>query len=287
MHPSAFARWHGCVLAAIGLCLAATAAAQNDGHPIPSMPFESDHVGLKAWQGDCPVYEIDPNRAPTVRRTGETHDAGGYGYTYDLTYYAIDTGLCFSTPSGSFSHSWHVIDVGTLPLGINDFTIRGILPDGTELIEYHSAVWVSFPRFMRTDVTGIWYAREQDGRGVTVMQSSGKTLLYWATHDATGAPAWVFLPPTESVGNVVAGDAVTTHGDPLAAGAATLEASPWGHVSFTYDRCGRGTLAWNANDEAIGDGSLDLVQVMVPDATRYPCLAEDDPLSVRAIWLED
>lgn len=280
-------RWPHCTFAAAVLALSPDLSAQDALDPIPRHAFQSDHIGVKAMQDGCPWFRVDPTRAPTIRRTGESQDAGGGRvYSYEVTYHTEDTGLCFSPPPPLDSE--HIIDVGPLPLGTNRFSIHGLHPDGSVLFEYERAIGVSMYNHVRSDVTGIWYAHEQNGRGVTaMMQADGQVLLYWATHDADGAPAWVFLPPTRATDQQVAGTAITTHGDPLAAGAATLEATSWGQVAFTYDRCARATLTWDAIDPAIGDGSLALEQVAVPAASRYPCLAEDDPLALQAIWLDD
>ena len=256
----------------------------------PYNPMVDEHVGIPAWTGQCPEPFFDVEQTPQLRQTAFTpgaHSPQQDVYEYELTYRMLIPELCFSAPApaGYFG----TIDVGTFPQGHHQFVVKGVSEDDSVFVQYAIEFSVGLTTDLRDDVSGAWYAPEQSGRGVSVIRTPAVTMVYWATHDADGNPAWALLtdnPEENTQRNVIEGTAVYTHGDPLAPGAATLDAAPWGELRFTYERCGRTTLEWDAIDPALGEGSLEMVQALLPQGID-PCDVANDPNRVVAERIED
>lgn len=282
------------LFACIAACIPVAAIAQATPQAAvvtPFNPFLGDHIGLPVWDGQCPEPAFSGRAAPTIRQTGFTPGAGGTqqdAYEYEVIY-PMRTGDICLTPIPPAGFSAYKIDIGALPVGHHTFNIQGVDEEDEVFVEYSTETHVGAVDSVRTDVSGFWYAPEQNGRGVAVVQSGLLNTVYWAIHDTEGNPAWVLLnvvqDPAEP-SNILEGTAIYTHGDPLAPGAAELAVADWGTVTFTYERCGHATLAWDSDDEAVEDGSLDLVQVTVPNGV-YVCDVENAATSVDAEWLED
>ena len=261
---------------AIALLLLGSAAAQSSMSketaptyvPVtPYHPSPGDHVGFPAWGRFCSEPIFDGVTEPQVRRLSHTTEFEIDFYRYELTYRVVLPNICFGEQRSDFSRK--VINVGPLPRGFNTFVMKGIREDGTTFVEYETEVLVREP-YVRADASGVWYSPEQNGRGVTVALVAPEgsprrtAVVYWATHDAKGDSAWNVLATEWDVRNVIEGTAVTTSGDPLRPGSANLQSKPFGQVRFEYQRCGHATLTWDADDDAIEDGSLSLVQTMQP-----------------------
>lgn len=260
-------------------------------YPTPYNPFLGEHVGIPAWEGQCPAPAFDREQAPQLRQVSFTpgeHSPQQDVYVYELTYRMVTPDLCFSAPApAGFSHD--KIDVGAFPQGHHEFVVKGVTDDDAVYVQYDVNIYAGPTDSLRDDVTGAWFAPEQSGRGVSAIRTNGVTMVYWATHDADGNPAWALLTDNAEDNehrNVIEGTAIYTHGDPLAPGAATLESAPWGEMRFTYERCGHALLEWDAVDPALGEGSLEMVQALLPSGIDA-CDVENDPNSVVAERIED
>lgn len=281
--------------AAIAIACAPLAALAQITPPVPAYPtpynpYLGEHIGIPFWNGQCPAPALDSEQVPQLRQTGFTageHSPQQDVYEYELTYRMAQPELCFSPPLPAGFHG--NIDVGSLPQGHHEFLVKGVTADDAVYVQYELAIYVGPTEDIRNDITGAWFAPEQSGRGVSAIRAPGVTMVYWATHDADGNPAWALLtdnPDDNEHRNVVEGTAIYTHGDPLAPGAATLEAAPWGEVRFTYERCGHARLEWDAVDPALGEGALDMVQALLPSGIDA-CDVHDDPSTVAAERIED
>ena len=261
------------LLAANTLFLAGAAHAET-AFPVPLAAYPGDSIGVPMLSGGaCQGAVIDPARAPEIRQTAHlvnnAADDADDVYEYDLSYWLVEpqTPICGTPPPPGY-HS--LIDVGDLPEGIHRFDVTGYLA-GTQFASYTTAdVSVQEQRRPGNDISGIWWADEQSGRGFTVMRSGDIFALYWATHDDDGEPEWVTLlrSGANEPGNTFEGVAINTDGPRLAPGAAALTPRPWGEVSFTYEGCGRASFEWNAIDPNIVDGSLALTQIATPDGVE-------------------
>lgn len=254
-------------------------------NPVPYDPYPGDRIGLHAFGGGCPSVELDPNRAPRIRQTGFTADPGGDPEAdlreYELSYWShIPSGqVCPLPPPMDYSS---LIDIGPLPIGQHRITVIGYL-DGDEFDRYTGHVWVRVRNSPRNDISGVWYAPEQSGRGLFAARRGNLTGFWWSNHDAEGRPAWVVMTATGWEGNHFEGEAITTYGPPLAPGPASIQSQRWGELAFTYIGCGRGRLEWRADDAAIGEGSLDVVQLMLPDGIAL-CDVSQLRTGPPAVW---
>lgn len=260
-------------------------------YPTPYDPHLDEHVGIPVWNGQCPAPAFDPEQVPQLRQTAFTpgvHSPQQDVYEYELTYGMVNPELCFSPPAPAGFYG--KIDVGTFPEGHHKFVVKGATDDEAVYVQYDVDIYVGPTDGFRDDVSGAWYAPEQSGRGVSVIRApGGLTTVYWAMHDAEGHPAWVLLtdnPEDNEQRNVIEGTAVYTHGDPLAPGATTLDTESWGEVRFTYERCGHTRLEWDALDPALGEGSLDMMQALLPSGV-YACDIQNDPSTVVAERIEE
>lgn len=281
-------------LAAGTLLLPIAASAQFTPTPqppvVPYKPFLGERIGVSAWDTQCPGPAWDYEHAE-IRELSHTPGAGGVQqdeYTYELVYRMLDSTICGTPPPAGYSQT--LIDIGDLPQGHHAILVKGVTDDDTVAVQYEVNTYVGPTEEMREDVSGVWYSPQQDGRGVTVVlpahsvASPGEAVVYWAAHDADGNPAWNVMVDTLDDGNVAQGTALTTRGDPLAPGPAALTSEPWGTVRFEYERCGHATLSWEANDAAIPDGSIELVQIMQPRGVYVCDLAYIG--RVEANWVE-
>ena len=284
------------------LCLATAAHAETiniNALPRPSNAYPGDHIGVPLLGGGfCNAALPDPAHPPTIRMT--EHHVMGFGqdsYRYDVGYTLRNTPdiLCGVPPGPPI----HYTDVGELPLGYHYFDVSGTI-EGEEYVSY-STSWVLVRVHDRPadDISGIWYAPEQSGRGFSVTRSGSTFVLYWATHDGAGEPTWATLITSENEDrdnnqNTFGGVAIATSGAPLSAGSATLVAEPWAEVRFTYEGCGRAAFEWSPLAVAGGEaavsapevgGSLALRQVLVPDGAEQ-CDATVLSGGLVAEWIE-
>ena len=113
------------------------------------------------------------------------------------------------------------------------------------------------------------------------MQPSGETLysFLWATHGVAGGAAWVLMTSTQPVrlgvgmeffGVEFHGEGVVSVGAPPTPGVAQLAIVSWGSLTFRYLGCGRAEMYWNAVDERISDGGVELQQIAQPQGVT-PC----------------
>ena len=294
------------ILATLGLT--APLRAQDieiDAEPFPTAPYPGDHVAVPLLGGGtCSAATPDPEHAPRIRLsehfTNDEANPDDDVYVYDVDYWLLDDpdAICGTPPGPPFFYT----DVGALPNGIHRFNVTGQL-DGEEHVSYQTwSVWVYPHERPGNNVSGIWFAPEQSGRGFTVQRSGNTFALYWATHDGEGQPTWAtLLIPDTSIDddanqNTFAGTAINTSGAPLSDGPAALTAAPWAKVRFTYEGCGRATFEWGPldppigeqpqPDPAIGEGSLALRQVAVPDGAEA-CDAMARSGGLTAEWLEE
>lgn len=281
------------IAAALALSCGAAPAQVTPPTPAPVRPFApilGEHVAIEAWSGMCPAPYFDPGQAPEIRQLSHTPGAGGPQqdqYTHELVYRMKVSEICFSPPPPAMFGG--LIDLGNeLPQGHHDVLVKGVTEDDEVYVEYEVAFYVGPADGVRSDASGMWYAPEQNGRGVTVALRGDSGFVYWATHDGEGDPAWNLLATPLNMAedrNVIEGTAITTRGTPLAPGAAELESEDWGEVRFEYKGCGVASMSWDAIDPAIEDGSLDLVQVLQPDGV-YVCDVVNQPDRVEALWVE-
>lgn len=271
------------LVAMLSPLVAAAQVTPSERAPVvPYRPYLDEHIGIRAWSGYCPDPIYDGRHAPQIRQLSHVVDVGIDVYHHELTYRMVRSEACTIAPK-EFAAPW--MDIGALPRGFHYIHVEGIEEDGDVFVEYDAEIVVRETDTVRDDASGIWYSPEQNGRGVTVVldQSSSASppltaVVYWATHDTEGNPAWNVLVGGPYAGawgdrNVIEGTAITTSGDPLMPGTAQLRAAPWGEVRFEYQHCGHATLTWDADDAAIEDGSLALVQVMRPSGV-YLCDVE-------------
>lgn len=235
--------------------------------PTPAAAYPGDRIGVPAYGNGCPAIRLSTTVAPELRQVQFVANGAGADddvYVYELVYQATRNASdpCGTPPPRDYAQ---LIDVGVLPRGLHRFNVVGFA-NGVEFVRYTTPdAWVTVHERPGNEISGAWYAPDQDGRGVFVMRNTALTAIYWANHDETGRASWVLLTQTGFSNNVIAGNAVTTTGVPLAPGPATSQQVPWGSLTFTYVGCGRATLAWNANDARITDGSIELRQLMQPD----------------------
>lgn len=288
-------------------CLTTAAHAEQieiDASPFPQQAYPGDHVAVPLLGGGaCSAASPDPARKPQVRLTEhfpndvDNPDDDVYVYTVDYWLLNPPAPICGTPPPPPFFHA----DVGVLPNGHHRFNVTGQI-DGEEHVSYQTGdAWVFPHERPDNNISGVWYAPEQNGRGFMVQRSGNLFALYWATHDDEGRPTWVTLLVPDAGRwdgndqNSYAGDAITTSGDPLSQGPATLDTIDWGPVSFTYEGCGRATFEWGPRyplpagqpqpDPAGSEGSLALRQVAVPDGAE-PCDAVARSAGLVAEWIE-
>ena len=288
-------------------CITTAAHAEEieiDAAPFPQQAYPGDHVAVPLLGGGaCNAAAPDPERQPQIRLTEHfPNDAANPNddvYVYAVDYWLINDpfAACGTPPPPPFFYA----NVGVLPNGSHRFDVTGQL-DGEQHVSYQTVdAWVFPHERPRDNITGIWFAPEQSGRGFTVMRSGNMFALYWATHDAEGQPTWatLLLPDTtvddDADQNTFSGTAINTSGSPLTGGAASLVDAPWAKVKFTYEGCGRATFEWGALDPPIGqqpeidpdigEGSLTLVQVLVPDGVET-CDAVALSDGLVAEWVE-
>jgi hypothetical protein len=249
-----------------------TAVASDVPVPHPPLPWPGDRIGVPAYASShCFGPEVDPNRAPEIRRVGQWGDVQEYQLDYWVVDYDGQDRPCGVPPPPDYSG---MIDVGPLPEGLHRFRVIGHYK-GAEFADYTTGI-ISVRIHDRPgrDISGAWFDPAQDGRGVFVMRTDGLLVVYWATHTADGEPSWAVMSATGNFGHDFVGPAVTTHGAPPGSGPAELAMSIWGELRFRYVGCGRARLEWTAEDPAIGSGGKDLVQLMVPDGIERCDLAQ-------------
>lgn len=272
--------------------LATGVAAQSGGQwpalPILPWPGDSNYLGVLA--GGCPASDLDPSNPPRARQIERIESPLGKPeedrYLHEVRYWRVTPSQVCPLPPPTFLE--YSIDLGPLPPGLHTLKVIRI-DDGIE--QPFSMVYreVREHPALPDDVTGAWYAPEQSGRGLFVALRGGLAGVWWSTHDAQGQPLWVLM--TEAAAqpwysaSQISGEAITTTGTPLAPGPAELEAQRWGELRFSYRGCGRARLEWQADDPAIGEGQVDLVQLMLPDGIQ-PCRPTGSVNPVQAIWEE-
>jgi len=256
--------------------------------PIHPWPGDNNFLGVEA--GGCPASDLDPSKPPRARQIERIESPLGNPeedrYLHEVDYWTVTPSQVCPLPPPTFLD--YRIDLGALPPGLH--TLRVIrINDGVE--QPFSMVYREVREHAGSphDVTGAWYAPEQSGRGLFVARRGGLTGVWWSTHDAQGQPLWVLMTeaaeqPWFSAAQI-SGEAFTTTGTPLAPGPAQLEAQRWGELRFSYRGCGRARLEWQADDPAIGEGQVELIQLMLPDGIQ-PCKPGPGTDVVQAIWEE-
>lgn len=269
------------VLLAALLPACAIAQAPTNPSVIPEAPFPGDRIGVPLLSaGVCQMATLDAAMPPRIRETGSPDDPIR---EYQLDYYLRESDVvCIvAPPQGVAYHA----DIGPLDEGSHIVYVTLWL-DGAELQTYVTQPFiVAVGSEPGRDISGLWWSPTQSGRGVSVTRMRDTTAIYWATHDADGAPHWVTLIQPSAYSLVIEGEAISTQGAPLSAEPATLDVEDWGTLRFEYQRCGRARLAWDARDPAIGDGALDLVQAGVPLGVP-PCDIGTLPNVAVAEWLD-
>ncbi|MEZ5439046.1 MAG: hypothetical protein R3F12_11955 [Lysobacteraceae bacterium] len=274
----------GCALLGV-LAASANLAAQASLQTYPSDPSTADDItiGRQIFSG-C-------SYGPGVLVEIQTTDSADEGTADARYYHTLDIDL---TNSGVVCASpippdmYEGYGIGRLPKGRHTITVRWVENDETVS---ETDIYFRVSDIASKSVSGAWYAPEQSGRGVFVIrapladgQYPGENLfiVYWANHDADGNPTWALMSGQMS-DNIVSGTAINTTGTPLAPGNAELIQQPWGTASFEYLGCNKGRLSWNANDEGITDGSIDVIKLATPDG-QVPCFL---PGSINAAWVND
>lgn len=243
------------------------AHAQPAQATVPSHAYPGDRVGVPAYGGGCPALQVDPDTAPrarTVQHFDDPVDPVHDTYQHELHYDLVESSgdLCGTPPPPDYLQ---LIDIGSLPPGWHSFTVTAHL-NGQAVATYTTAYTsVRVHEWPGPELNGVWYAPEQSGRGVFVTVSNSLVAVWWSTHDAEGDPLWVGTTASLFSNNRFAGEAITSRGPPLAPGPADIAVERWGELAFSYHGCGRATLEWEADDPALGEGSVDLVQLMLPD----------------------
>ncbi len=276
----------------LAMLLAGTTGAQEAPAPSPAHAYPGDRIGVPALSGGCPPLQIDPARSPTVRLT-RVYDTPGFPvpppysssttvHEYALDYWLVrdDNVPCPLPPPLDYDT---LIDVGDLPVGLHQFTVRAFI--GDELFEsYSTETWVGGSLKPGADISGAWYAPEQAGRGAFVIAAGSTLAVYWAIHDAAGLPSWVVMSVPFDEGNAWQGTAFNTDGAPLAPGAADLQVREWGQLELRYIGCGRARITWDAIEPGTTDGELELAQLMLPDGVE-PCDITGRT-GAQAVWVE-
>lgn len=255
------------IAAALLLALTGAAArAQVVHETVPSQAYPGDRVGVPAYGGGCPALLVDPDVAPRARTVQHYDDPANPehdNYQHELRYDLVESqdDVCGTPPPPDH---FQLIDVGPLPPGWHSFTVTAYF-EGQAIATYDTAsTSVRVQEAPGPELSGVWYPPGQSGRGVFVVTSNTLVAVWWSTHDAEGDPLWVGTTASLYSNNRFAGEAITSRGPPLAPGPADISVERWGELAFSYHGCGRATLEWEADDPALGEGSVDLVQLMVP-----------------------
>ncbi|MEZ5463842.1 MAG: hypothetical protein R3F22_01175 [Lysobacteraceae bacterium] len=276
-------RTHTALILLAGLGLSPTYAAAQTlplDRAFPSDPSTADDI-IVGVQLRCLATAEQP---PEIQTTGEN--------SYTLTYEHPSDSVIVC-PSPVPPETAFPTNIGKLPAGLHHVHFIGKM--GGETI-YETDVSFIVSDIAGTSVSGAWYAPQQSGRGMFLIRTTVDLsppeigthpppeqlyVVYWATHDAEGNPTWALTSGLMS-DNVVGGDAIYTTGTPLAPGEADLEQQPWGTLSFEYLGCDKGRLIWDANDEAITDGSVDMIKLTSPDGLDDCSM----PNAIDAVWLD-
>ena len=249
----------------------------------PADPSTADHVIIAIPDG-CGDIIAKPAEVSTSPNDPVVHQLNVFFKTPDEP--VVCPGLW---PPGGY----HAFDLGQLGEGEHKIRVYRIVDDGEipSLEDQPSHEFgVSVSGIAGTSVSGAWFAPEQSGRGIFLIrvpltsgQQAGENLfiVYWANHDADGNPTWA-LTSGQMTNHVVSGTAVYTTGTPLAPGTAELAQQEWGQLSFEYLGCDKGRLTWNALDQTITDGSVDIIKLANPDGQEVCSI----PSAIEAVWTD-
>ncbi|MCK7593722.1 hypothetical protein [Pseudomarimonas salicorniae] len=251
---------------------------------VPDSALLDDRIGVPiiAPRGADARFAFVTGVQPVLRQVAVAvppgPDNGQHGvFEHELVYaLAPDNG-----PTGTEPPFFvRLVDVGPMPRGTHHIRLIGQV-DGVTVVERQVLGFSVTERSVgREDLSGWWYAPEQDGRGLFVSthelvgDASGQPgyAFLWATHDGDGEAAWVLMVADEvaasAAGTVFSGEAFFTRGAPPASGAAQLAEQRWGRLRFTYAACGRATLAWEAEDPRIVDGEIEMGQLVMTRGAR-------------------
>lgn len=253
---------------------------------IPIAPWPGDHIIVGTLESSC--LSLDPVRLPVAKQLSHIPALNGNPeedqYVHEVRYWTVSVDFCNSPPD-TFEYR---VDIGPLPPGSHELLVTRV----DELVQQpveSVTLEVRERSFLPPDVTGPWYAPEQSGRGAIVAKRGQFVSVWWSTHDAHGQPIWLLMADPYSGGApgsaVAEGEAFNTTGTPLKPGPAQLSSQRWGELRFRYRGCGRASLEWQADDPAIGEGQVNLVQLMLPDDIT-PCSPRHGVEVVHAIWEE-
>lgn len=142
------------------------------------------------------------------------------------------------------------------------------------------------PIGLRGDVGGLWFNPELDGQGLQVdVLDAGRAAVTWYTFDADGRPLW--LTGLGSVeGHVIEVEMASSTGGRFA----TAEArpapvkTPRGTLRLSFTGCDSASLEFEAADDGLADGALELQRLTHPQGTR--CNGEEEFAEQRLISFE-
>lgn len=118
-------------------------------------------------------------------------------------------------------------------------------------------------------ISGAWFNPEQPGHGLSVeILSDDHAIVFWYTYDHDGNPLNLYLEG-QIHGSEMSGTAYAPRGmrfgsfDP-----ADRTLAEWGTLRLRFDDCNHGSLAYDANDAAFGEGELPLLRLTkIKDST--------------------
>lgn len=127
-------------------------------------------------------------------------------------------------------------------------------------------------------ISGSWYDPAQDGHGFLVeVLAGGRLAAYWFTYDGQGNQAWLAGVGTIQ-GNTATVPVILTRGGVFgpAFEPGAVDRQGWGSLTFTFDSCDTGSVAYNVG---FGAGTLALRRLTRPEGlvcdrsaepARYP-----------------
>ena len=245
----------------------------HPGTTIPRDPSTADDVIIEVGLR-CLADAVEP---PEIRTTGEN--------SYTLTYVHGPDGV--NCPPELPPGTAFPTNIGKFPAGQHHVHFIGLVNGQSA---YTDDISFTVSDIAGQSVSGAWFDPQQSGRGIFIVRTTAVGtyppteplfIVYWANHDADGNPTWA-LTSGQMTNHVVSGTAVYTTGTPLAPGTAELAQQEWGQLSFEYLGCDKGRLTWNALDQTITDGSVDIIKLANPDGQEVCSI----PSAIEAVWTD-
>lgn len=138
----------------------------------------------------------------------------------------------------------------------------------------------------RTGFSGSWFDPGTAGQGITleVLPDDG-ALIYWFTYTPDGNQAWVFGVGNADGPRVDFPEVFITGGTQFGDGfdGGSVDVSPWGSLSLTYDDCGRGVLSYRSALQGWDSGAMHVDRLTTLDGHR--CELPPAPALNRGQWL--